>query len=144
MRKLFVVAIFLALLPAAFVQAAPKVACDRACLEKYVDQYLDAMLAHKVNPTLFAKNCRFTENGVRLPLGGEGLWYDMSGKGTYKFYIPDVETRQIAFIGTVREGADLPQPKTAKSAPGAKPSEGTLAAVAIRLKIDDNNNKTVK
>jgi hypothetical protein len=120
-------------------KGARDLACDRGCLENYIERYLDAMMANDPSPELFTKECIFTENGVRLPLGGEGLWYSMSGKGTYKFYIPDVETRQIAFIGTVREGADLPQPKTAKSAPGTKPSEGTLAAVAIRLKIDDNN-----
>lgn len=137
--RLFVVAVVLLLASGAFAQSAVKPACDRACLENYLDQYLDAMMANDPSLKLFAKDCKFTENGARLPLGGEGLWYSMSGKGTYKFYIPDVETRQIAFIGTVREGADLPQPKTAKSAPGAKPSEGTLAAVAIRLKIDDNN-----
>jgi hypothetical protein len=136
--RLFVVAVVLLLASGAFAQSAVKPACDRACLENYLDQYLDAMMANDPSLRLFAKDCKFTENGVRLPLGGEGLWYSMSGKGTYKFYIPDVETRQIAFIGTVREGADLPQPKTAKSAPGAKPAEGTLAAVAIRLKIDDN------
>ena len=27
------------------------------------------------------------------------------GSGTYKFYVPDIETQQVAFIGTVREGA---------------------------------------
>jgi hypothetical protein len=136
--RLFVVAVVLLLSSGAFAQSAVKPACDRACLENYLDRYLDAMMANDPSLELFTRDCKFTENGVRLPLGGEGLWYSMSGKGTYKFYIPDVETRQIAFIGTVREGADLPQAKTAKSSPGAKPSEGTLAAVAIRLKIDDN------
>jgi hypothetical protein len=130
--KLIVVAIFLALLPAAFAQQAAKPACDRACLEKYVDQYLDAMLAHQPSPTLFAKNCRFTENGVELPLGGEGLWFGMSGKGTYKFYVPDVETQQVAFIGTVKEGGAVPG---AKTAPGAKPAQATTVAFALRLKI---------
>ena len=131
MRKLFVVAIFLALLPAVFAQPAVKPACDRTCLENYIDRYLDAMLAHKVSPELFAKSCRFTENGVELPLGGEGLWYSMSGKGTYKFYVPDVEAQQVAFIGTVKEGGTAP----AKAAPGAKPAAPTTVAVAIRLKI---------
>lgn len=128
-KKLFVAAVILALLPAVFAQPAPKVACDRACLEKYLDRYLDAMLAHKADPALFAKNCRFTENGVELPLGEEGLWHGMSGKGSYKFYVPDIETQQIAFIGTVKEGGQ------AKTAPGAKPSLPTTVAVAIRLKI---------
>ena len=122
----------MALLPAAFAQPATKVTCDRACLENYIDRYLDAMLAHKVSPELFAKNARFTENGVELPLGGEGLWYSMSGKGTYKFYVPDIETQQVAFIGTVKEGGTA---RSAKSAPGAKPATPTTVAVAIRLKI---------
>jgi hypothetical protein len=112
--------------------------CDRACLENYLDRYLDAMMANDPSLELFTRDCKFTENGVQLPLGSEGLWYSMSGKGTYKFYIPDVETRQIAYIGTVLEGANLPRAKTAKSAPEAKPSEDTLAAIALRLKIDDN------
>ena len=103
-----------------------KPACDRACLEGYIDRYLDAMLAHKVDPALFDKNCRFTENGVQLPLGNEGLWYGMSGKGTYKFYVPDIETQQVAFIGTVKEGGQ---------STGAKPAAPTTVAVAIRLKI---------
>ncbi|MGD0101472.1 MAG: hypothetical protein ABSC60_14080 [Acidobacteriota bacterium] len=132
MRFFVVVSVFLALLPAVFAQPAAKVACDRACLQKYIDQYLDAMLAHKVSPELFAKNCRFTENGVQLPLGGEGLWYGMSGKGTYKFYVPDVETQQVAFIGTVKEGGAAPG---AQTAPGAKTAQPTTVAVAIRLKI---------
>ncbi|MEJ2245603.1 MAG: hypothetical protein P8Y80_05890 [Acidobacteriota bacterium] len=92
------------------------------------------MEANNPSLELFTRDCKFTENGVRLPLGGEGLWYSISGKGTYKFYVPDIETSQIAFIGTVREGGGAPVKKT----PGAKVSEGTLAAVAIRLKIDDN------
>ncbi len=98
--------------------------CDRACLEKYIDQYMDAMLSHEPGPALFAKDCRFTENGVRLQLG-EGLWSSMAGKGTYKFYIPDVETQQIAFLGTAREE-------------GYKPGEGIPVTIALRLKIQNS------
>jgi hypothetical protein len=129
--KLFVVVVLLgALLPGTLAQAAGKSACDRACLEKYVDQYLDAMLEHKVNPNIFAKEVIFTENGVRLPFGTEGLWYSMSGKGAYKFYIPDIETQQVAFIGTVLEGKGSTIAK-----PGVKPTTPTTIALALRLKI---------
>jgi hypothetical protein len=129
--KFFVVAIlFVTLLPGVFVQPAAKSDCDRACLQQYVDRYLDAMLAHKVDPELFAKNVIFTENGVRLPFGTEGLWYSMSGKGTYKFYIPDIETQQVAFIGTVTEGKASTIAK-----PGVKPAMPTMIALALRLKI---------
>ncbi len=94
--------------------------CDRACLENYVDRYMDAMLSHEPSESLFAKNCRFTENGVQLQLG-EGLWSSMVGKGTYKFYVPDIETQQVAFIGTAREES-------------MNPGEGTPVAIALRLK----------
>ena len=104
-----------------FAQAPPKpVACDKACLQGYIDRYLDAMLAHKVSDDLFAREVRFTENGVRLPLGNEGLWFRMSGRGTYRFYVPDVETQQIAYFGTVTE----------------KERDATLQeAIVLRLKI---------
>jgi hypothetical protein len=134
MRKLFAVALLMSFLPAVYAQQAPKVACDRACLEGYIDKYMDAMQAKNVDPKLFARDCKFTENGQRLPMGNEGLWYTMSGKGTYKFYIPDIETQQIAFLGTVKEGGSAP---SAKTAPGAKPAEPTLVGFALRLKIAD-------
>ena len=97
--------------------------CDRACLENYVDQYMDAMLANEPSGTLFSSDCKFTENGVRLPLGDEGLWAGMVDKGSYKFYIPDIETQQVAFIGTARE-----EPQEPEDPP--RP-----VAIALRLKI---------
>jgi len=103
-------------------------ACDRACLEGYIDRYLEAMLENNVDPGLFAREVKFTENGLRLPLGGEGLWYGMTGIGSYKFYVPDIETQQIAFIGTVIENMQNGD---------ADDGEGNFVAVAIRLKIVD-------
>jgi hypothetical protein len=159
MRFIIIAAIFAVLLPAAFAQntakpatkQAAKPSCDRTCLEGFVDKYLDAMQAHDPSPSLFAKNIKFTENGIRLPFGNEGLWYDMAGKGAYKFYVPDVETQQVAFIGTVLEGGSAPKAKTlagevsaklaatsAKPKPAAKPAEPTLVAFALRLKIVNN------
>jgi hypothetical protein len=111
---------------AAFAQPRITPSCDRACLEGYVDRYLDAMLANEVSPKLFARDVKFTENGIRLPLGNEGLWFGMSGRGTYRFYVPDVETQQVAFIGTVIENTQ---------ARGANTGEGSKVAIALRLKI---------
>ena len=101
-------------------------ACDRACLEGYLDRYLEAMLNKDVSEDLFARNVRFTENGIELPLGNEGLWYGMSGLGGYRFYVPDLETQQIAFIGTVKENMGTG---------GVNDDSGNNVAVAIRLKI---------
>ena len=107
---------------AASQESAPQSACDRGCLEGYVDKYMDAMLRHEPGKTLFAENVRFTENGVQLQFGNEGLWASMAGKGTYKFYVPDVETQQVAFVGTAREEANTP-------------GEGSPVVIALRLKI---------
>ena len=122
MRLAAIAAISL-LLPVALVAQQSAVPCDRACLGNYVDRYMDAMLANDPSLELFSRDCKFTENGVRLPLGSEGLWFGMSGKGSYKFYIPDVETQQVAFIGTAQEGA------------ANKQGEAAIVAVSIRLKI---------
>ena len=100
-------------------------ACDRTCLEKWVDRYLIAMRDQDKNPEMFVPDLKFTEDGVRLPFGNEGLWYSMSGIGNYKFYVPDVETQQVAFLGTVREKA-------------MRTGEESLAALALRLKIRNN------
>lgn len=98
-------------------------ACDRNCLDGFIDRYLEAMVAHKVSDDLFAREVKLTENGVRLPLGNEGLWFRISARGTYKFYVPDVETQQIAYFGTVHE----------------KERDQTLIdGLVLRLKILDN------
>ena len=125
--KLIAMGIFMSLATVAMAQPpAVKPACDRACLENYIDRYLDAMLAKQVSPALFARDCKFTENGVQMPLGNEGLWYGMTAKGTYKFYIPDIETQQVAFLGTVKEGAG-------NSTSG--PASTTTVGLVLRLKI---------
>lgn len=111
-----------ALAPMLSASAQTSESCDRACLEGWVDRYLVAMRDGDVDPALFARDVKFTENGVRLPLGNEGLWYAMSGIGRYEFYVPDVETQQVAFIGTVREN-------------GTGPDDGDLVAIALRLRI---------
>jgi hypothetical protein len=105
-----------------------KPACDRACLEGYMDRYLKAMLEQNVSNDLFARNVRFTENGIELPLGNEGLWWGMSGLGGYRFYVPDIDTQQVAMIGTVKENMGNN---------GVNNDQGNNVAVAIRLKIVD-------
>ena len=112
-----------------FAQApAKKPACDRTCLQGYMDRYLKAMLDRNVSDDLFARNVRFTENGITLPLGNEGLWYGMSGLGGYRFYVPDIETQQVAMIGSVKENMGNH---------GVNDDQGNNVAVAIRLKIVD-------
>ena len=57
-------------------------ACDRACLEGIVNQYLNAMVAHDASKAPMAKNVKFTENVAKLPFTA-GLWYTSTGLGDY-------------------------------------------------------------
>ena len=107
----------------------PEQSCQRECLEGFVDKYLQAMADGEVDPELFAPNARFTENGVQLPLGNEGLWATTTAPGKYKLYVPDVETQQVAFLGTVMEQAT----SSAAGAPRAPEPVG----LSLRLRIVD-------
>jgi len=113
---------------------APQHTCQRACLEDKVNRYLEAMAEGGFDEELFARDVRFTENGVELPLGNEGLWATASGVGSYKFYVPDVETQQVAFLGTVLEAAS-------SSATGAA-REPELVGLSLRLRIGEDGKIT--
>jgi hypothetical protein len=117
--KLVGFAILCATLAAAQTKAA---SCDRACLEGFVDQYLDAVLAHNPKLLPLKAGVKFTENGQKLELG-EGLWSSMVAKGSYRLFVADPQAGEVAFIGTIREE-------------GREPGQGTPAAIALRLKIE--------
>lgn len=106
----------------------PEQACQRECLEGYMNRYLEAMVERNASEDLFARGVKFTENGIRLPLGNEGLWATASGLGGYRFYVPDVETQQVAFMGTMME-----QASTSASGPAREPEP---VGIDVRLRID--------
>lgn len=76
--------------------------CDRACLEGFINHYLEALVAHAPSRLPVTPDVRFTENDIELKLG-EGLWKTASGLGTYKWYLADPPAGQVAFWGTIRE-----------------------------------------
>jgi len=90
--------------------------CDRACLNGFVDQYLDAVVAHDPSRLPLAPKARFTEDGQQLELG-DGFWRTASDRGTYKFYMDDSVAGQVVFFGTMREA-------------------GTPVSLVLRLKIE--------
>src|SRR5262249_31943232 len=98
-------------------QGASTTACDRACLNGLVDQYLDAVVAHEPSRLPATTFVKFTEDGQHLTLG-DGLWRTATGKGTYKFYIDDPDAGQVGFVGTMREA-------------------GQPVILALRLKIEN-------
>ncbi len=118
MRKVVVAgALFAAALLGQIRPAQQAPSCDRACLEGFVNQYLDALLAHNVFGLPLAPKVKFSENDQLLELG-DGMWNVVTGIGSYKIYVCDPQSGQVGFIGTIRE-SDRP------------------VALALRLKIEN-------
>jgi hypothetical protein len=99
-------------------------ACDRGCLEGFVDRYLDALIKHDPSTAPLARDVRYTENGQRLAIG-DGLWRSMKAKGTYRLFVSDVEAGQVVLLGTVHEEH-------------ANPAQSAPALIALRLKVARN------
>ena len=95
--------------------------CNRACLESYVDRYLDAVAADQPAMVALAPGVRFTEDGQQLVIG-DGLWNTMRAKGRYRLFVTDVPAGQVTFFGTIEEDH-------------RDPAQGTPAMIALRLKV---------
>ncbi len=97
-------ALFLAglALPSSATAGSPAPQCDRACLEGFVNQYLDALAARDSSKLPFASSVKFTENTARLKIG-EGTWGTFNGEGTFKLYFAEPEAGQAGFIGVMKE-----------------------------------------
>jgi len=122
MRKSIAIAAWLLLVCSSQALLAQGKPCDRACLEGYVEKYLDAAIAHDPSLLPLAKNVKFTENGQRLVLP-DAHWKIMTGKGKYRLFVTDVEAGQVACFATIREEWRTP--------------EGRGAVIALRLKVEN-------
>ena len=96
-------------------------ACDRQCLEGFVDRYLDAAIAHQPDKVPLAKGVKYTEDGQLLEIG-DGLWRTARTKGHYRLFVSDVPAGQVAFFGSIEED-------------NRDPEKGTPALIALRLKV---------
>jgi hypothetical protein len=121
MRKLVITAA-LGVFSAGIAAGQSAAQCDRHCLEGFVNQYLNAMVAHDASKAPFAPKARFTENAREIALTGarEGLWATSTSLGEYRFFVADPQAGQVAFVGQVNEGN--------------KP-----ALLSMRLKIEKNS-----
>ena len=90
----------------------------RTCLKNFVDQYMDALIANNPKKLPMSPRVKNTEDGVRLD-PGDGFWRTALAKGSYRLFVSDTETGQVAFMGTMREDPN------------------NLVIVALRLKIEN-------
>ncbi len=76
--------------------------CDRACLTGLAEKYLAAMLAHDPSKVPLAKNVRYSENNVELPLP-DGLWRTVESIGVYRLVVADPKEGSVGFFVKAQE-----------------------------------------
>jgi hypothetical protein len=100
--------LLIAAISAAALHAADKSVakgCDRACLQGFVDSYLDAMAKHDPSKLTVAATVKFTENGKVLKLG-DGFW-KTAGASSYRLYALDPRHGDAAAQAVVAENGQL-------------------------------------
>ncbi|MEP7312564.1 MAG: hypothetical protein ABI859_08270 [Pseudomonadota bacterium] len=100
------VAVAMSLLVSAEVWPATEPACERGCLNQFVEQYLGALEARDPSSLPVAGNVKFTENTVRLKLG-EGLWKTITSVEPYRIIAADPSTGQVAYFGVIKENGRI-------------------------------------
>lgn len=100
LRRLFATALSASLFAAAPVYAQD---CDRSCLEGFMDDFLEALLAHDPGGLPLATDMRYTENGQDIALG-DGLWQTYTKHSGYRLYVADPTAGQLAYLSVIEEG----------------------------------------
>lgn len=107
--KLAIIGLSLSLITAVQSQQLPvgpiPLNCDRVCLEKLVNDYLTAVVAHDPSRLPLSVDVRYSENEQFMDIG-DGFWNTATTIGNYKHYFADPEAGQVAFIGTMIEGTN--------------------------------------
>jgi hypothetical protein len=100
MKNAFIAAILLmaGMTGSAFAQSA----CNRVCLQGFVDQYLKAIVAHDPSRLPLAKNARYTENGQELKMN-DGMWRVATAVGDRNIYVADPRSDQVEWRGVIEE-----------------------------------------
>ena len=84
-------------------RSAPEApACDRACLEGLINQFMTAMVAHDASTLPLNDSFVYVENNQTLK-PGDGSWQTLQSFGSYRHYFADPEAGQAAIISTMRE-----------------------------------------
>jgi hypothetical protein len=92
-------------------------ACDRHCLENFMDMYLKALVARDPSKLPLIPGVKYTENQERVEVGS-GLWKSVVEIGGYHLSPTDTDNSQIAYMGNVR-------------------TTGGWSMMALRLRIQD-------
>jgi hypothetical protein len=103
MRRTFRAVLTFGVALAAMRVSASAAKCDRACLDKTVDAYIAAMVAHDPSKVQFASDVKFVENTIPM-MPGEGLWKTAAAApSTFKIYVADPVAEQVGFMCVMQE-----------------------------------------
>jgi hypothetical protein len=91
-----------AIAPAAEDDPAAKARCDKACLEGLAARFMTAMAAQKPQDIPWARNVKFTENGVGIQVG-EGIWGSIRGKSDFGVTVADAGNGTVAWYGLIHD-----------------------------------------
>ena len=76
--------------------------CDRACLNGIADAFVAALLAHDPSKAPLARNARYSENGVLLPMP-DGFWKNATAARPYRLYVDDPDWGTVGFFSRMSE-----------------------------------------
>jgi hypothetical protein len=102
---------------ASFTFSAQAQDCDRSCLEGFLGQYLDAVVANDASKAPLSYGFRQTENSIVTP-NDEGLWSTVTGLGELQRRYYDPVAGTAGYSGVLVE-------------------DGEPAIVALRLKVEN-------
>ena len=88
---------------ALFAPIAAAANCDRACLTKTLDSYLDAVLKHDPSKAPLDSSFRYTENAA-VVAPGEGIWKSATALGKVQRRYADPVNGQAVYFGHIDEG----------------------------------------
>ena len=77
-------------------------ACERACLNRFTDRYLEALAANDPSRLALAPDFKLTENTAILK-PGDGLWRTATGLGKFRLEFADPGSGQAGAIAVVLE-----------------------------------------
>jgi hypothetical protein len=76
--------------------------CDKNCLLSLADRFMTAMVTARPQDLPWAKDVRFTENGVSLQVG-EGIWGSIRGKSDAALKVADAATGTVTWYGLIHD-----------------------------------------
>lgn len=83
--------------------ALPPQDCDRACLNGIVGDYMKALAKRDPSGLPLARDVRYSENDVVMPLGKHGIWATATGVAPTALIAADPSQGGVAWVGAVDE-----------------------------------------